>query len=560
MSKTDRISLFVLCIIVMFISIRSLAGDSFCYSITYNDKVYQLIPRPDLGYVVQLPDDTDSISILNETIGLFDETDIKKVGGLEKHRASVVFNKRAARDNEGIVEALKADSRIKFAAPLFSLNGQTVVVIPEVVVRISERADLQTLEELCDELELSIIKKMEFTDREYLLEVLALDVSAVISAVEQLKNNSLIEWTALNIAFEPQLYDRLIPNDEYFDRQWHLCNTGQTGGIHNADVNAPGAWEITTGDPNIIVAILDTGVDANHPDLINNMVPGYDFIDNDAIPEPGRFWVNDAHGTSCAGLVAAQGNNGIGVAGIAWNCKIMPIRMICDYVFITHADVASAIRWAAHNGADVLSNSWGTSLPLPEIIHSAISDITIIGGIGRDGKGCVVLCASGNWGTNQPVAYPAAYPEVIAVGATNHHDEIWYYSCSGPELDIVAPSGDVPSYMYNFSSLGELFQWTTDITGIPGFSFYNMDKNILDYSDTMGGTSGACPVVAGVAALVLSVNPNLTNEQVKAILIESAVDLGEPGFDEKYGYGRVDACVAVKLAMNPHLTQPPHEE
>ena len=147
-----------------------------------------------------------------------------------------------------------------------------------------------------------------------------------------------------------------------------------------------------------------------------------------------------------------------------------------------------------------------------------------------------------------------ARPEVIAVGATDHDDNIWYYSASGPELDIVAPSGAGTRAEHFFHE--KPFLWTTDITGIFGYGIENIDTTILDYTDSMNGTSGACPLVAGVAALILSVDPNLTNIEVRSILLDSAKDLGEPGKDDYYGFGRVDANSAVILAMNPPETPP----
>jgi hypothetical protein len=214
----------------------------------------------------------------------------------------------------------------------------------------------------------------------------------------------------------------------------------------------------------------------------------------------------------------------------------MPIRIAGGWGFIRQADIATAIRWAATNGADIQSNSWGSWFALPGI-YSAIADVTESGGIGRDGKGCVVLFSSGNWSSGGPVCYPAKYSEAVAVGATDANDVAWLYSGSGPELDIVAPSGAC-------NLEGDI--WTTDIAGPNGYN--NRDSNILDYTDRMGGTSGACPIAAGAAALVLSVDPNLTSGQVQCVLQTSALDLGEGGRDDYYGYGRVDAYAAVALA------------
>jgi len=357
-----------------------------------------------------------------------------------------------------------------------------------------------------------------------------MDASAVFSAVDQLNDTDFIEWAIPNVAFRPQLLGQVIPNDTYFPDQWHLNNTGQSGGTPDADINAPGAWEFVTGDPNIIVAVLDDGVDVSHPDLVANFVQGHDFVNDDNDPNAIG---DDAHGTACAGLIAAQGNNGMGVTGVAWNCKVMPIKIVEGEDFILEADIATAIRWSANNGADILSNSWGGDFTMPTI-HSAIIDVTEPGGIGREGKGCIVLFASGNWESGGPVTWPAKYREVIAVGATDANDNVWYYSGRGPQLDIVAPSGDMELN-------GDI--WTTDIVGGAGFNSRN--PSILDYTDKMGGTSAACPIAAGVTALVLSINPDLMNTEVQEILQISAIDLGSSDFDYTYGHGRIDAKGAV---------------
>ena len=412
---------------------------------------------------------------------------------------------------------------------------------------------------------------MEFTEQEYLLEVLGPDAEAVFAAVGQLSQAACVEWACPNTAFQPEPCGQastgdltfagpwqitaagqdantpgVFPNDEYFPRQWHLYNTGQTGGTPGADIRAPEAWEITTGDPTIVAAVFDCGVDTSHPDLINNLVAGYDFIENDPYPDPAPVLAAiNAHGTMCAGLIAAQGNNSIGVTGVTWNCKVMPIRVGAvradgSYYFTTSADSATAFRWAATQGADIFSNSWfGDPSPQP-IMHSALVDVTKAGGIGRNGRGCVLVSAAAN--TNSSVWYPARYPEVIAVGATDHQDLRWGYSNHGPELDITAPGGPFPP------GSGGVGPWTTDIVGDPGGHIYNPVPGITDYA-IFGGTSSSAPIVAGVAALILSVEPNLTNDEVRHFLERSAKDLGAPGRDDYYGWGRVDARAALDMVL-----------
>ncbi len=535
MKKAREANLFISLFLLAICSVKGQAQSSQDYIVNAGSEQLTFVRQPELGYVAQSQQTTDAIESLDGTLRQFGAKDIRPVRGAGRRGILVVYSRQTRIENENTMAGLRAQGRIKYVAPLFSSNGETIAIIPEIVVRVTAETQAEQLRMFCQTMNLAIRKRLDFTDSEYLIETPATDADGVFAAVEQLSKADFVEWAVPNIAFRPRLLGQVIPNDTYFANQWHLNNTGQSGGTPDADIDAPEAWLITTGDPNIIVAVLDEGVDTSHPDLINNITAGYDFYDDDSTPDPSG---DDAHGTACAGLVAAQGNNGTGVTGVAWRCKIMPIRISGnDGDFITDADIATAFRWAANHGADVLSNSWGSVLELP-VIYSAIVDVTEQGGIGREGKGCVVLAASGNWASGGSVIYPAKYSEVIAVGATNHNDVVWYYSGGGAELDIVAPSGEC-------NLLGNI--WTTDIAGSSGYN--NRNPGITDYTDRMGGTSAACPIAAGAAALVLSLDPDLTNIDVQEILQDSAVDLGSPGFDNSYGHGRVDARSALDMVL-----------
>jgi subtilisin family serine protease len=562
---TAIVSLIILCL-------ASAAWAGVC-TITVGNEELRFAPQPERGYVVKLAERTGGVTALSD-ISVLDPDHTKPVGGTDRHSVWIVENAGPAAENEWAITRLRQQGRVTFAAPLYSSNGQTVAIIPEIVVRMVPGTEMEELEALCENTACRIRKRMEFTEQEYLLEVLGPDAEAVVAAAGQLSQAPCVEWACPNTAFQPKLGDQVVPdgaiadqrlrvasagqdanapgvfpNDEYFPKQWHLHNTGQTGGTPGADIRAPEAWEITTGDPNIVVAVLDMGVDTSHPDLINNLVPGYDFYENDPFPDPALAGAANAHGTQCAGLVAAQGNNSIGVTGVTWNCKVMPIRAGSvsgggTWYVTTEADTATAIRWAAAHGADVLSNSLHVySSPRP-MIGSAIVDITKAGGIGRNGKGCVVVCAVNNYNTF--VYYPANRPEVIAVGATDHQDLRWGYSNYGPELDVMAPGGPATP---GAAGVGI---WTTDIVGSPGDhihnTIYNEDPSITDYT-FFGGTSASAPIVAGVAALILSVEPNLTDDEVRHFLCRSAKDLGDPGRDDHYGWGRVDARAALDMVL-----------
>jgi subtilisin family serine protease len=536
------------------------------YSLTVGGDRLVFAPQADVGYVVAARQKAGSISIASNALGPLASGQARPMGGSDRHGMWVVEDRQSAGETEKTIGQLRREAQIRYAAPLFSCQGQTVAIIPEVVVRAAPSMNVAELQDLCESVGCRIKERMEFTAREYLLEVLGPDAASVFAAVDVLSRSAGIEWACPNIASQPKPCgpsispDRyaapwlplqnvtatagtsgVFPNDEYLPSQWYLLNTGQSGGVPGADIRASEAWEITTGDPSIVVAVLDSGVDLDHPDLVNNLVPGYDFYDHDDVPEPSEGDAFQAHGTACAGLVAAQGGNAIGVAGVTWHCGLMPLRAYLwgDWGTTPQSDVATALRWAAAHGADVLSNSWGEKVPLP-IIRSALVDVTRPGGIGREGKGCVVLFASGN--ESGPMLWPAQYAEVIAVGATDKTDRLLSYSSRGPELDVVAPSGplSLPSMLR-----GDI--WATDTVGPVGWG--NRDPRILDYTDSFGGTSAACPIAAGIAALILSIEPNLTSEEVRHFLERSAKDLGDPGRDDYYGWGRVDARAALDLVL-----------
>ncbi len=330
------------------------------------------------------------------------------------------------------------------------------------------------------------------------------------------------------------LSDVLTPSDPLYPEQFQMNNTGQTldgfAGANDADCNAPEAWDITLGASSITVAVIDDGVEA-HEDL-DDLLTGYTPWNGGN----GSPLSNGAHGQACAGIIAAD-HNGIGVAGVAPNVNILPVNIFAGNE--STQDLANAINWAVANGADVLSNSWGfpnTCTAQADNINNALVNAVTNG---RGGKGCIVVFASGNGGQNC-VDYPAWKDECIAVGAFGNDGIVSEYSNQGTALDIAAPSNDIRSSFFGNTLVGAGVR-TIDREGSLGYASGN-------YTSTFGGTSAACPVVSGVAALVLSVNPNLTEPQVKNILYTSAIDMGANGRDDAYGHGRVNAFGAVVAA------------
>lgn len=280
-----------------------------------------------------------------------------------------------------------------------------------------------------------------------------------------------------------------IPDDPDFPAQWHL-----------PQIKAPEAWDISTGRDALTIAILDTGVDSTHPDLDSKLVPGWNVWDNS--PNTEDYY---GHGTKVAGTAAATGNNGAGVASVAWNCKLMPVRVTPNEGYTTYSALASGLVWAADHGARVANISFQASG------SNAVADAAGY----FQAHGGVVVVAAGNSGA--PDTAPEN-PYVLTVSATGSGDGLAGFSTTGSVVDLSAPGVSIN---------------TTRMGGDYAFA---------------SGTSFSAPVVAGVAALVLSTNPGLNSAQVQAILEQSADDLGSAGWDPQYGAGRVNACRAVELA------------
>ena len=352
---------------------------------------------------------------------------------------------------------------------------------------------------------------------------------ATVVAAEKLRNHPDVLYTQLNFILQPTA----IPNDPNYAQQWHY-----------PAINLPQAWDITKGSQNVIVAVLDTGV-VPHPDLVaRDTGTGYDMIsdpeisvDDDGIdPDPtdpgDKKTVNGKsswHGTHVAGTIGASTNNGQSVSGVDWNCRLMHMRVLGKGGGLTF-DINEAIKYAAG-----VQNVSGTVPPKKaNIINMSLGANGTPGPADQQAidlahaQGVVIFGASGNTNNGGP-QNPASANHVIAVGATDQSGERAVYSNYGSYLDIVAPGGDVDKD--------------------PGvISTFKDDASGAFISKGIDGTSMACPHAAGVAALLLSVNPNLTPEQVENLLTSTAIDIGTPGKDDFTGHGRIDAFKAVQAA------------
>ena len=443
---------------------------------------------------------------------------------------------------------------LKIEPVLIYKDGVRQIVKGQINVKIKSGVDISSIIKQWD----FLVKQNEFDKNIYLLSSSIYNTQEIFNIVNILQKDN-------NIIFaEPNFIRLLNPNtsDPYFSSQWAIK---QNNGI---DLKIEKAWNITRGE-GVRVAVLDEGVDLNHTDLKANLLLGYDATGNNSKGAP-NYHTDDAHGTSCAGIIAAEANNNIGITGIAYDAKIFPIRIaysngiplgIRGRGWITSDEIiGNAINWTWQKGADVLSNSWGGGSPsfiISEAINNALTK-------GRNGKGCVVVFATGNYNTE--VSYPAnSNADIITVGAispcgerkspSSCDTEKWG-SNYGRELDVMAP--------------GVLIA-TTDLQGDNGYNpkvfihreaggtKLTSDFSNKDYTNCFNGTSSACPHVAGVAALILSVNPDLTAKQVADIIEQTAQKVGGYNYQNTYtrpngtwnnemGYGLVDAYKALQKA------------
>lgn len=303
-------------------------------------------------------------------------------------------------------------------------------------------------------------------------------------AAQQLNKENDIDFAEVDAIVTPSF----IPNDPNYPDEWH-----------HEKINSPLAWDSANGS-GIIVAIIDTGVDPSHPDLISNLVPGWNFYDN-------NFDTSDVygHGTEVAGVAAGTGNNGIEIAGEAYNAKIMPLRVSDINGYASYSAIANAIIYGVNHGAKVMNISY------------QVGGSNAVGRAAKYAKrnnGLTVI-AEGN---NGSLSSYKNNPDTISVSATDNYDLKTNWSSYGDDVDVSAPGQAI---------------LTTIKGGRVGY---------------FSGTSFSAPLTTGVLALIWTINPAFTPDQVQNILFNSALDLGLPGWDQYYGWGRIDAGKAAMLA------------
>ncbi len=355
------------------------------------------------------------------------------------------------------------------------------------------------------------------------------------SYIAQLKNEPFIEYAEYDFigygSGKPE-GTSVIPNDPQFGNQWGLRNTGQVinsiTGIAGNDINIAGAWDITTGSPNIKIGVLDSGMPLAATEFTGRLTPGYDFANNDNNPTDDQ-----GHGSNVGSIIGAKGNNGSVMAGVNWNSKIIPVKILDANNSGLYSWWVEGIMYAADSGAKVLNMSVGGS-GFSQALQDAVTYANSKGAI-------VVVCMMNN--NNAVPYYPAAFDNVIAIGAINNRGKRAVPFCWG--------GGSSYGSHIDFCAPGEM---------ILGLNYQN--TNAVTY---WCGTSQATPMVTGIVSLMLSKNPNLSYSSIYNILKASAIDtLGNrnAGWNQFYGWGRIDAAFALAQvipAVNTISTEVPAE-
>ncbi len=464
-----------------------------------------------------------------------------------------ILQGRTELEVKAVIEKLNKNEDIVVANPfvLYPVDSTLQGISEQFIVKLRTPSDFSELLRLAKETNTKLLKQNEFEPSTYIILADKNSNGNALEMANYFQETGKFEFAEPNFL---KFLKKNCVNDTYFGDQWALQNSGQQSGTSGADIKACQAWEITTGRNVIRIAVIDEGTDLNHPDLIDNLASGYDATGQGSYGAPQG---DDAHGTATAGVIAARGNNGSGVSGIAYNCTIVPVRIAygnnnaCDasHQWITlDSWIADGINWACdpqYGNADILSNSWGGGSPATSItnaIQNAVNNE-------RNGLGCPVLFSSGNNGSSS-VSYPANLQEVIAVGATTRNDVRATFSQYGSDLDIVAPGENIV---------------TLDISGSAGYSNSGCAPTYnADYISSIDGTSFSCPYAAGTMALILSVNRCLTQADARKILELSCDKVsglcynttsGHPTstWNEQMGYGRINAYNAVRYAFSTQV-------
>lgn len=435
---------------------------------------------------------SDQSSSTNQSIIALISTEV--IQAVEKHQRRnmrlVPYPAEGRYRMESVIPGTNKDTTVKTGED----NGNAShYAVDEIVVKFRSALTERQLLKLRKELEISVVRH---TGKTYVFR-------SKKHQAKELKAYFLKEWKPefiephylyLTNAEEGESENQsIVPNDTlYSEYQWNLPEIATENG-----------WNVTKGSAEVVVAVLDTGVQSDHPDLKGRLVEGINIVDPSVSPED-----DVGHGTHVAGIIAAEVNNNEGVAGMTWFTKIMPVKVLDSTGAGSTYSVAEGIIWATDHGANIINMSLGNYAEA-EFLHDALKYAYE--------RGVVLVAASGNDNTDRP-GFPAAYPEVLAVSATDSDESRADYSNYGDYIDVAAPGTSIPSTY-------------------PGSRYA-----------ALSGTSMACPHVAALASLVRAANPVLSNEEVMNILRTTSRDLGAQGRDSEFGFGQIDVKSALQSA------------
>ena len=462
---------------------------------------------------------------------------------------------------DSIMQDFLSHPDIVIGGRLLEKEGSYLFASNELIVKLKPTTSVTQLENFVLQSGCILQSLLPYTEDEYLINNPTSTNMSTVYMSDYFYESSLFDYAQPNFVY----LNAEQSNDPYYPQQWGLHNVNQNGDSAGVDIKAEAAWTVTKGSPNIRIAVIDKGIDISHPDLIPNLTPfSYDGTNSGLGGAP--IGTSHSHGTACVGIAAAKGDNNLGISGVAPDCAIIPINAVNMAGAETSASIGAAFRWAYQHHADVISFSWGNSCS-EEHIESAICEAV---SNGRDGKGCVVVCPSGNNNQNH-LSFPANLTTTVVIsvggvdrcGARSGKLSNIPWSCDPWPIDIEEGSSYGEGLCVVAPGTNVL---TTDLVGEAG---YNNSECISDHPDKdytyFGGTSAACPAVAGVAALVLSVNPNLSPYSVRAMICRTAqktnyqnhyfYSINKPYglWNAELGYGLVDAYASVQEALKADL-------
>ncbi|PLT46520.1 Protease [Paenibacillus pasadenensis] len=414
------------------------------------------------------------------------------VGDVQRHQMRNLRQVPFPAEGHYRIESVRAGTKREFTVRTGNDNGgASHYHVQEVVVRFRAEPSAEQLEQIRRDIGASAENRMRGV---YVFRSRSMDAMKMMGYFRKKWNPIYVEPHYLYLTNEaPADVRPIVPNDRlYSDYQWNLPS-----------IETEIGWNLSKGSDGVKVAVLDTGVQLDHPDLEGKLAEGYNVVTSGQQPDD-----DVGHGTHVAGIIAAAVNNGEGVAGLTWYNKIMPVKVLDSSGAGSTYSVAQGLIWAADHGAKVINMSLG-NYAQAEFLHDAIK-------YAYD-KDVVLVAASGNDNSEQP-GYPAAYPEVFAVGSTDSRGQKSSFSNYGDYIDAAAPGDSIASTY-------------------PGSQYA-----------ALSGTSMASPHVAALAALIRSLNPQLTNVEVYDIMRSTARDLGAKGRDPYFGYGQIDIDKALRAA------------